>query len=530
VFNTADAMPSASSTTWSFVVFAFCIAVAAADTDPFAAKASHLSKTTSAPLTSNTTANATACGTIEAPSAGLGYVAAFVAVKFFGSNFVPVKQYETHDGVFYQWAMCTGVFLVGNIVNAYQGYPKFEAIAMLGGALWSTGNVLSVAIIKLIGLSLGLLIWGSTNMLVGWASGTFGLFGLNARAVGTPALNYAGVCVALVSLALYILITPAEDPAELLKELREAEEERTGLRPDSTVKIAEVDAKIENLKARITELGHDADLEEGLTAAGEYDDGRQHQPRSRSESREWTMREDNDMAGMLPGTGSRFVRNPHSGSQQDLTNIIDDAIKGDAGHDVAHAAQIIKERIHEKTREEIEKSWIDTLPSSSKRSIGVALAAVAGLLYGATFDPPQWVIDNRGPTSESGMKDCANAASGDVKDYIFPHFCGIWLTSTIWFIIYIMAMKNKPAVNPQVILPAFISGIMWGIAQVSWFVANSALSFAVSFPIVTSGPGFIAAMWGVFAFGEITGKRNYIVLGCAFVTTVTAGLLIAMSS
>lgn len=35
-----------------------------------------------------------------------------------------------------------------------------------------------VPIVKMIGLSLGLLIWGATNLIMGWSSGTFGLFGL----------------------------------------------------------------------------------------------------------------------------------------------------------------------------------------------------------------------------------------------------------------------------------------------------------------------------------------------------------------
>jgi hypothetical protein len=39
-----------------------------------------------------------------------------------------------------------------------------------GGVTWA-GNVASVPAIKLIGLGLSLLVWGSSNMLMGWASG-----------------------------------------------------------------------------------------------------------------------------------------------------------------------------------------------------------------------------------------------------------------------------------------------------------------------------------------------------------------------
>ena len=38
----------------------------------------------------------------------------------------------------------------------------------------------------------------------------------------------------------------------------------------------------------------------------------------------------------------------------------------------------------------------------------------------------------------------------------------------------------------QAILPAFISGIMWAVADASWFEANAILSEPISFPIITT--------------------------------------------
>jgi glucose uptake protein GlcU len=105
-------------------------------------------------------------------------------------------------------------------------------------------------------------------------------------------------------------------------------------------------------------------------------------------------------------------------------------------------------------------------------------------------------------------------------DYVFAHFSGILLTSTTYFILYCMLKKNRPRLYPQCILPGILSGIMWGVADAAWFIANSALSEAVSFPIITSvsssmliynristippqGPGIIGALWGILVFKEI---------------------------
>lgn len=50
-------------------------------------------------------------------------------------------------------------------------------------------------------------------------------------------------------------------------------------------------------------------------------------------------------------------------------------------------------------------------------------------------------------------------------DYLFGHFCGILVASTLYFAIYCVVKKNRPKVYPKVILPGLISGVMWGIAM-----------------------------------------------------------------
>lgn len=148
----------------------------------------------------NITTAAAICNN-TAPSTPLyvGFIGAIVACIFFGSNFVPVKKFETGDGVFFQWVLCIAIWHVGLIVGAIRRFPKFYPLAMFGGALWCTGNVTTVFIIKTIGLAQGFLIWGSANLILGWLSSRFGWFGIKKEIPNNPAFNYAGVSLALLA-------------------------------------------------------------------------------------------------------------------------------------------------------------------------------------------------------------------------------------------------------------------------------------------------------------------------------------------
>ncbi len=161
--------------------------------------------------------------------------------------------------------------------------------------------------------------------------------------------------------------------------------------------------------------------------------------------------------------------------------------------------------------------WFDSLSDSQKRWIGCPMAIVAGLFYCVNFNPPQYLIDSgRGRSSAS-------------LDYVFSHFCGIFAASTFYFLVYCILKKNSPFLPNYLVLPSFLSGIGWGIAQVSWFVANENLGFSVAFPIITSMPGIIATLIGVIFYKEIEGKRNFILLGLAILVSLTGVAIITVS-
>ncbi|XP_030643576.1 transmembrane protein 144-like [Chanos chanos] len=334
-----------------------------------------------------------------------GLISCAVSVVFYGSNFVPVKKFDTGDGMFFQWVFCAAVWIVSLIANLILNCPKFWPLAMVGGVVWATGNITVVPIVKTIGLGLGLPIWASFNLLMGWASSRFGWFGIESETVNKPALNYSGAGLCLLSAIMFFFV-----------------------------------------KSDVQRI-----------------------------------------------------------SSEEETPLLIDNINSDS-------------------RCSSDESWVDRLRPRTKRIVGSAMAVVAGLLYGSSFIPELYIKYHA-----TDQNSTYTGASQFDLDYVFAQFSGIFLTSTVYFLIYCGFKKNQPKVFPRAILPGFASGVMWAIATCCWFLANNYLSAVVSFPIITTVPGLIAAVWGVVVFKEVKGLRNYLVLVFAFCLVLAGALLTAFS-
>lgn len=97
----------------------------------------------------------------------VGYLAVGISVIFFGSNFVPAAKYPIGDGLSFQFFLCCGIWITGLVVNLIVGNPPFYPLVLIGGVLWTTGNVLSVFVIPINGLGMSMLLWCTSNLFMG---------------------------------------------------------------------------------------------------------------------------------------------------------------------------------------------------------------------------------------------------------------------------------------------------------------------------------------------------------------------------
>lgn len=330
-----------------------------------------------------------------------------MASIFFGSNYVPTKNYPTGDGMAFVWVFASGVMSVG-IVSIFLQHDHganlivFDYSGILGGCLWAAGNLCVIPVVKLIGLGLGMIMWGATSLITGFFfAGKFGFFGLASQTVPHPMMNWFGIVLIIVSLVFFFFVKPT-----LTKEKQGYES-------------VEEAARLINSEPVIAET-----------------------------------------------------------------------------------------------------SFLDRIPGSLRYVVGSGLAVLSGILYGVNMVPmKQW---------SQHIKDTTGVDAFAV-DFVLSHFVGIYIFSTVIFLVYCIT-KRPPQVFAQTMLPAYISGAMWGIAQIGLMMATDILGYTVGFPIGSTGPIIVSSLWSVLYFREIRGSRNFMYLGISFALLITGVILLALSS
>ena len=68
------------------------------------------------------------------------------------------------DGIFFQLVMCLSVWAGGLVIHAIREFPTLHGLSVLTGVMWTFGNMLSVVIIKFIGVGLGAVYWNTTGL------------------------------------------------------------------------------------------------------------------------------------------------------------------------------------------------------------------------------------------------------------------------------------------------------------------------------------------------------------------------------
>lgn len=405
-----------------------------------------------------------------------GNACCLVAAVGFALNYLPVKKYDTGDGIFFCAAMSLGILgvglLQGMLLTSTDGLtiPKFEPLAALGGAMWMLGNLMCPYIIQIIGLGLGLTMWDLSNMLVGWFIGHFGLFGVHKEVIQHPLLNCVGLVLASVSLVFFSLSSVLNSPDKELSPSKKEIEANVAQEHNSPASSVVSEPNPEPAPCRLARAA-------------------------------------SDPTELVVGEEMRQVRSMRTSER-------------------VHSW--LSERVHPNHRtcseSDLEAGPKHTgLPKNTtilQLLIGSAMAVVAGTLFGTTFVLPTDLLQG----------DFGNQHSKSIMDYVFSHFTGIFLMAAFALVLY-AAIRRKSCYTPlRLVMPALSSGVIWGIAQVAWFQANLDLGFSVSFPVIASLPGVIGLLIGICCFGEVGSFWSRVFAALGLLLRIPGVIFIALSA
>jgi len=154
--------------------------------------------------------------------------------------------------------------------------------------------------------------------------------------------------------------------------------------------------------------------------------------------------------------------------------------------------------------------FTDKLTEKVRKTFGLFLSLLSGLLYGANFFPITLSVE----------KDYFYSH----LDATFSHFTGILGSHLIYFIIYSVYTHNSPQLFQRAVLPGACTGVTWGIAFFCWLYANQVLGEHVTFPILATAPSVLGCVIGIYFFKEVTDK-THIIRAAIGAIICTAGVL-----
>eukprot|EP00992_Anisonema_acinus_P011921 TRINITY_DN7774_c0_g1_i2.p1 TRINITY_DN7774_c0_g1~~TRINITY_DN7774_c0_g1_i2.p1 ORF type:complete len:314 (+),score=59.83 TRINITY_DN7774_c0_g1_i2:114-1055(+) len=130
------------------------------------------------------------------------------------------------DGIMFQLFMASGILLTGiftlfaasgSVQSDFRAIFSIEGV--IGGLVWTVGNVLTVPIVTRIGLGLGLSIWGGMSIVVSFLIGLCGLPGLTPDTLTDVVAGVFGIIFGVASLLIFSFVKPELEQVDQARSL-----------------------------------------------------------------------------------------------------------------------------------------------------------------------------------------------------------------------------------------------------------------------------------------------------------------------
>ncbi|RLO02106.1 hypothetical protein DYB28_010470, partial [Aphanomyces astaci] len=155
-----------------------------------------------------------------------------------------------------------------------------------------------------------------------------------------------------------------------------------------------------------------------------------------------------------------------------------------------------------------------------RKYIGVALALLLGGILGNCLTP--YVL---------WQQSCTAAGGCNPLNFLFSQCMGIYVTSTVCFLIYASFFRyHKRSMPRSAMRPAYVSGLLWATGLAGQLLSAGNLGFDLVYPLTSIGPAMVSMLWSAIYFKEIEGKRNMSIMALGTAMIFTGTLLRAVAA
>lgn len=436
----------------------------------------------------------------------IGIGAALTATLMFGTNFIPVRRFEVHDGAMFQYTMCSGLLGFGLFARFALGGGNVLNGGLLGGAILATQNFLVIPVIKLLGLGVGFSLYHVVNLVVGFVVGRFGLFGMPRDEPARPLLQDLSILLFVLSFIFMARVEP-DMPDALTRKMGE--------------RVGTDDEHGENTAENRYDSSTDEDRERrtfGVCTSAPAASGRA--PVSADSEIAMSPMSPNIEVGLVSGSESGALRKPLPAISRAHSIAVAPAAAREPGAEPAHRCTGSTgcswwARLERGRRKRRLTPWSADV---ERKSLGVLVAIAAGATCGVNAVP--FTIWN-----------ATRPADVSPLTFVFSQCIGAYTASTLFYVTaQLVALLRGTRVKHSAVKPAYVSGLMWGLGLAAQLVAIEELGMVKAYVICAIGPVMVSALISALVFREIRGRRNNIEFVIALGLQTTGVLLLAVGS
>jgi len=420
----------------------------------------------------------------------IGLVGALVAAFMFAVQYTPVKSYEVHDGITFQWFLSSGSLFASILITGATGDMSMSCagegwLPFVGGMMFGLSNYLCIPLIQLLGMGIGFSMYHFVNIVTGYFLGRIGFLGIPASGgiVGDIGCGIIGIS--------FIILANVEGEHESARDADLSEASATpalgsALVPDLDQTYRE--------QYRQWRLGHwqgssDPKVIEMLETLEAFNPMplRLHKP-----------------LPMFRGP------TPFSALTSNITRPGNDRTVSSAAATTTHISSGLTVSSTPCLQSLATDPLIvpNTIPQERPRRylktfIGIMLALATGVLTGSCATPSiKYNLDHPGKPFAA----------------LLAMSLGFWFCGTVIYVVYTTGARIRGIKVPHApIRPSFVCGALWAVGNALNIFNPTQIAYTVSYAVAIVGCLIIAGLISLFFYKEIVGTKKIVMFCVALV-------------